>query len=75
MDDHRAGGDDALARSGDADPAAQQPAADEDHGIDPLLELRAALDGVDDLPLRARAQVFERTHAVVVEELRALELG
>lgn len=42
---------------------------------DPLLVLRAALDGIDDLPLEERATVFDRTHAVVVEELRALELG
>lgn len=42
---------------------------------DPLLEVRARLDDVDELPLHARAEVFERTHEVVVEELRALELG
>lgn len=42
---------------------------------DPLLELRAALDGIDELPLEERAAVFDRTHSVVVEELRALELG
>lgn len=42
---------------------------------DPLLELRAELDGIDELPLDERARVLERTHTVVVEELRALELG
>ncbi len=42
---------------------------------DPLLGLRAALDDIDELPLEERAAVFDRTHAVVVEELRALELG
>lgn len=50
----------------------------EDHrsaGGDRLLEVRAELDQVDELPLHARAEVFERTHEVVVEELRALELG
>lgn len=41
---------------------------------DPLLALRAALDAVDELPLAERAVVFDRTHAVVVEELRSLEL-
>ena len=46
-----------------------------DDGTDPLLAVRAQLDGVDELPLDARAEVFERTHAVVVDELRALELG
>ena len=35
----------------------------------------AALDVIDELPLQERAEVFDRTHAVVVEELRALELG
>lgn len=46
-----------------------------DGTTDPLLALRAALDEIDELPLGERAAVFERTHAVVVEELRALELG
>lgn len=44
-------------------------------GIDPLLEVRSALDEVERLPLEERAEVFERTHSVVVDELRALELG
>lgn len=44
-------------------------------GVDPLLEVRTALDEVDRLPLEERAEVFERTHSVVVDELRALELG
>lgn len=44
-------------------------------GIDPLLEVRTALDEVERLPLEERAEVFERTHRVVVDELRALELG
>lgn len=44
-------------------------------GDDPLLQLRAELDGIDELPLDERAAVFDRTHSVVVEELRALELG
>ena len=42
---------------------------------DPLLAVRVQLDDIDELPLDARAEVFERTHAVVVEELRSLELG
>lgn len=42
---------------------------------DPLLDLRAELEDVDALPLDERAAVFDRTHAVVVRELRALELG
>lgn len=42
---------------------------------DPLLAVRAELDGIGELPLEERAEVFERTHEVVVEELRALELG
>lgn len=42
---------------------------------DVLLGLRAALESVDELPLDERAEVFERTHGVVVRELRALELG
>ena len=45
-----------------------------DQAADPLLALRAALDAVDELPLDERAAVFDRTHAVVVEELRSLEL-
>lgn len=45
------------------------------HEGDPLLEVRAALDEVEALPLEERAEVFERTHQVVVDELRALELG
>lgn len=44
-------------------------------GADRLLEVRAALDEVDELPLAERAEVFERTHEVVTDELRALELG
>lgn len=44
-------------------------------GGDRLLELRAALDTVEELPLEERAAVFERTHAIVTDELRALELG
>ena len=42
---------------------------------DPLLALRAELEDVDALSLDDRAEVFDRTHAVVVRELRALELG
>lgn len=42
-------------------------------GVDPLLEVRAALDEVDRLRLEERAEVFEQTHRVVVDELRALE--
>lgn len=42
---------------------------------DPLLAVRAELEAVDELPLDARAGVFSRTHEIVVEELRALELG
>ena len=38
-------------------------------------DLRAELEDVDALPLDERAAVFDRTHAVVVRELRALELG
>lgn len=52
--------------------APAQDAASED---DPLLAVRAELEDVDELPLDARAEVFERTHEVVVEELRSLELG
>lgn len=44
-------------------------------GDDPLLMVRARLDEVDQLPLDDRAEVFEQTHRVVVDELRALELG
>lgn len=43
--------------------------------VDPLLTVRTALDDVDQLSLDERADVFERTHRVVVDELRALELG
>lgn len=42
---------------------------------DPLHAVRTALDGVLELPLPARAEVFEEAHRVVVGELRALELG
>ena len=42
---------------------------------DPLLAVRAELDAVEELPLDERAEIFERTHEIVVEELRALELG
>lgn len=42
---------------------------------DPLLAVRARLDEVDQLSLDDRAEVFEQTHRVVVDELRALELG
>ncbi len=48
---------------------------DPSDGTDALLAIRAALDDVDQLPLEERADVFERTHQVVVDELRALELG
>lgn len=47
----------------------QQPADDR------LVEARVALDGVRDLPLEERAEVFEGVHVAVVEELRQLELG
>lgn len=53
----------------------QQPGPASGDGADPLLEVRAELDQVDELPLAERAEVFERTHEVVVDELRALELG
>lgn len=46
-----------------------------DAGDDPLLAVRARLDEVDQLPLDDRAEVFEQTHRIVVDELRALELG
>lgn len=62
--------DEHVAAGGGTSPASATPDAE-----DPLLALRAALDTVDELPLAERAQVFDRTHAVVVEELRALELG
>lgn len=61
MDDQRAHDTDAVPAGSD------EP--------DPLLEVRAALDEVERLPLDERAEVFERTHNVVVDELRALELG
>lgn len=44
-------------------------------GRDPLVEVRAALEDVLELPLTERAEVFEQAHRVVVAELRALELG
>lgn len=55
--------------------AATGAAASGPDRIDPLLEVRTALDEVGRLPLEERAEVFERTHRVVVAELRALELG
>lgn len=42
---------------------------------DRLVDARIALDGVRELPLEDRAEVFERVHTAVVEELRQLELG
>lgn len=57
-----------AAQGGDVSPA-------EDVPMDPLLALRAELEDVDDLQLDERADVFDRTHAAVVRELRALELG
>ena len=42
---------------------------------DPLLAIRAELDDVAQLPIDERAEVFERTHRIVVDELRALELS
>jgi len=39
------------------------------------LAIRAELDQVDQLPLEQRTEVFERTHRIVTDELRALELG
>jgi len=52
--------------------------ADEAHGVahgDALLAVRAELDEVEQLPIEDRAEVFERTHRIVVDELHALELG
>lgn len=69
-DEHGDPGDPLGGAGGGTYPGAG-PAA----STDPLLELRVALDTVDELPLAERARVFDRTHAVVVEELRALELG
>lgn len=66
-DDHQRGSDEVphvQATSGGAD----------EHG-DPLLAVRAELETVEELSLEQRAAVFQRTHEVVVEELRALELG
>lgn len=62
-DDQHAGSTSSPAAAGSGDPPG-----------DPLLALRAALDAVDELPLDERAAVFDRTHTVVVEELRSLEL-
>ena len=75
VEQHEQDREDALAGSGHALDDGTAAAADGTGAADPLLELRAALDEVDDLPLADRAQVFERTHAVVVAELRALEPG
>lgn len=68
-----------------ADPTADRPAdqsADQSErptdlagAVDPLVEVRAALEDVLELPLPERAEVFEQAHRVVVAELRALELG
>jgi hypothetical protein len=60
--------DDELDRGREAPSGSEQPQ-------DPLLAVRAELEGVDELPLEERATVFDRTHGVVVEELRQLELG
>lgn len=43
--------------------------------VDPLLRVRTELETIDELPLAERAEVFERAHRTVVEELRALDLG
>lgn len=50
------------------------PAARDEHADDPLLRVRARLDAVEELPLGERADVFERTHTVVTDELKKLEL-
>ena len=65
------------AGDGDARDAVGEGPATPDEGArtDPLVAARVALDSVRDLPLAARAAVFERVHATVVEELRQLELG
>ncbi len=42
---------------------------------DPLLDVRTELETVEELPVAERAEVFERAHRVVVEELRQHELG
>lgn len=55
--------------------AAPDIASGETGGRDALVDVRARLDGVLDLPLQERAEVFEDAHRVVVAELRALELG
>lgn len=57
----------AAAADAPDDPAAGAPQ-------DPLLVVRAQLDAVDELPLDERADVFERTHAIVTDELKKLEL-
>lgn len=54
---------------------AQDDAATPVDPSDPLLAIRTELDRVDELPLEGRAEVFERTHRIVVDELRTLELG
>lgn len=73
MDDQHDAEADGTHATGSQRTQQHDPAAGD--GADALLGLRAALDGVDELPLAERAEVFERTHEVVVEELRALELG
>lgn len=73
MDDQHDAEPDGTHDTGSQHTQQHDPAAGD--GADPLLEVRAALDQVDELPLAERAEVFERTHEVVVDELRALELG
>ena len=54
---------------------AHHPEGADGASSDPLLAIRAELDQVDQLPLEQRTEVFERTHRIVTDELRALELG
>lgn len=49
--------------------------ADGESSADPLEAARVELDGVLDLPVTERSDVFERTHRLVLAELRAIEPG
>lgn len=57
--------------TGDAGPAT--PPADPTGTAGALDELRAQLEGIAELPVAARPEVFERANQVVAGELAALE--